>query len=59
MKLLAKISSKCCNSDYNNWLHIFIIALAIFILGVQVGIKQGRTLQIQDLELDYGIKISN
>lgn len=39
--------------------HIFIIALAIFILGVQVGITHGRKLQLEDLELDYGIIIPN
>lgn len=52
-----KISDKCENFDH--WLHIFIIALTIFILGVQVGIKQGRNLQLQDLEEDYGITITN
>lgn len=41
------------------WFHIFIIALAIFILGVQIGIAHGRKLQLEDLELDYGIVIPN
>lgn len=40
-------------------LHIFIIALAIFILGVQVGIKHGRELQIEDLKIEYGYYISD
>lgn len=39
--------------------YIFIICLAIFILGVQVGIKKGRYLQKQDLEIEYGIIISD
>lgn len=29
--------------------NIFIIALAIFILGVQIGIKHGRELQLDDM----------
>lgn len=34
--------------------YIFLIALAIFILGVQVGIKHGRELQIEDMRIKYG-----
>ena len=34
-------------------LHIFIVALAIFILGVQLGIKHGRELQLEDLKVKY------
>ena len=30
-------------------LYIFLIALAIFILGVQIGIKHGRELQLEDM----------
>lgn len=37
------------------WLHIFLIALAIFILGVQVGIKHGRTLEREDIYIEHGI----
>ena len=40
-------------------LHIFLIALAIFILGVQVGIKHGRELQKQDWEIEYGYNFSD
>ena len=36
------------------WLNIFIIALAIFILGVQIGIKHGRELQTEDFKIKYG-----
>ena len=39
-------------------LHIFIIALAIFILGVQLGIKHGRELQLEDLKVRYGYDFS-
>ena len=34
--------------------YYFIIALAIFILGVQIGIKHGRDLQIEDFQIQYG-----
>ncbi len=40
-------------------LHIFIIALAIFILGVQLGIKHGRELQLEDLKVRYGYELSD
>ena len=35
-------------------LYVFLIALAIFILGVQVGIKHGRALQLDDMRIKYG-----
>ena len=34
--------------------YIFLIALAIFIFGVQVGIKHGRALELEDLSIKYG-----
>ena len=34
--------------------YVFLIALAIFILGVQIGIKHGRTLELDDLRNKYG-----
>ena len=34
--------------------YTFIIALAIFIFGVQIGIKQGRELQKEDCRIEYG-----
>lgn len=40
-------------------LHIFIITLAIFILGVQIGIKHGRELQLEDLNIKYGYDFSD
>ena len=40
-------------------LHIFIIALAIIILGVQLGIKHGRELQLEDLKVRYGYDFSD
>jgi hypothetical protein len=40
-------------------LHIFIVALAIFILGVQLGIKHGRELQLEDLKVRYGYEFSD
>ena len=40
-------------------LHIFIVALAIFILGVQLGIKHGRELQLEDLKVRYGYDLSD
>ena len=36
------------------YFYVFLIALAIFILGVQVGIKHGRTLELEDLSIKYG-----
>lgn len=41
------------------YLHIFIIALTIFILGVQLGIKQGRTLEREDILNNYDYCISD
>lgn len=41
------------------WLHIFLIALAIFILGVQIGIKHGRELQLEDMRIKYGYDFSD
>lgn len=31
------------------YFYVFLIALAIFILGVQIGIKHGRALELDDL----------
>ncbi len=39
-----------CEKIFN----IFLIALIIFIIGVQIGIHHGRELQLQDLEVKYG-----
>lgn len=39
--------------DYTAF-YIFLIALAIFILGVQIGIKHGRELQLEDMRIKYG-----
>lgn len=39
--------------------YIFLIALAIFILGVQLGIKHGRELQLEELGFEYGYSISD
>ena len=39
--------------------YIFLIALAIFILGVQVGIKHGRELQLEDMQIKYGYDFSD
>jgi hypothetical protein len=40
-------------------LHILIITLAIFILGVQIGIKHGRNLQTEDLKIKYGYNFTD
>ena len=40
--------------DADNVMIIFMILLAIFILGVQIGIKHGRDLQIQEFKERYG-----
>ena len=34
--------------------YVFLIALAIFIFGVQVGTKHGRALELEDLGIKYG-----
>lgn len=34
-------------------LYVFLISLSIFILGVQIGIKQGRTLQLEEIRIEY------
>lgn len=41
------------------YLYIFLIALAIFILGVQIGIKHGRDLQLEDMRIKYGYDFTN
>ncbi len=38
---------------------ILIIALAIFILGVQIGIKHGRELQLEDIRIEYGYNFAD
>lgn len=43
------MNGKKFQPDTSLWLHIFLIALAIFILGVQIGIKHGRELQLEDM----------
>ena len=44
--------------DYTAF-YIFLISLAIFILGVQVGIKHGRELQLEDIKIEYGYDFSD
>ena len=39
--------------------YVFLIALAIFILGVQIGIKHGRDLQKEDICIEYGYCLPN
>ena len=39
--------------------YIFLIALAIFILGVQVGIKKGRALELENQRIEYGYYIAD
>ena len=39
--------------------YIIIIALAIFIFGVQLGIKQGRTLQLEEIRIEYDYNFPN
>jgi len=41
------------------YLYIFLIALLIFILGVQLGIKQGRALELDDLRIKYGYEFTD
>ena len=45
--------------DSSLWLNIFLIAVAIFILGVQIGIKHGRELQLDDMRIKYGYDFSD
>ena len=40
-------------------LNIFIIALVIFIFGVQLGIKHGRELQLDEIRVNCDYDISN
>ena len=42
-----------------HFLYVFLIILAIFIFGVQIGIKQGRNLEIEDLRIKYDYLCSN
>lgn len=45
--------------DKDTVLILLVIALAIFILGVQVGIRHGRELQTEDFKEQYGYYISD
>lgn len=38
---------------------VVLVALVIFIAGVQIGIKHGRTLELEDLRIDYGYCFPN
>ena len=38
---------------FERFLYIFLIVLGIFVAGVQVGIHQGRELQIQEIQEQY------
>lgn len=40
-------------------LYVFLISLSIFILGVQIGIKQGRTLQLEEIRIEYDYNFPN
>ena len=54
---MQNLIGKLLNCD--SMLFIFTIALSIFILGVQIGIKHGRELQLEDIRIEYGINFSN
>lgn len=54
MKIKNTDSNKVIFRLTETGFYIFMIALAIFILGVQVGIKHGRTLELEDLSIKYG-----
>jgi len=41
------------------YFYVFLIALAIFIAGIQIGIKHGRVLELDDLRIKYGYYLSN
>lgn len=41
------------------YFYIFLIVLAIFIIGVQIGIKHGRELQIKEIKVQYGYDFIN
>lgn len=45
--------------DFDSILVIAIIILCIFVCGVQVGIKHGRNLQLQEMYLEYGYTKTN
>ena len=47
------------NNRFEKILHIFLIALTIFILGIQIGIVHGRKLQTEDLIIKYGYNFTN
>ncbi len=63
MKKIKKSKSSSAGSVFDSdpkfekALYYFVIALAIFILGVQIGIKHGRDLQIEDFQIQYGYNI--
>ena len=46
-------------TKFEKYLYTFLIILGIFIAGVQVGIKHGRELQLEDIKIEYGYDFSN
>lgn len=53
------MNGKRFRPNYLTCYYFFIIALAIFILGVQIGIKHGRTLQLDEIRIEYGDNFTN
>lgn len=53
------MSGKKFRPDYLTCYYILVIALAIFILGVQIDIKHGRELQLDELRIEYGDIFTN
>lgn len=46
-------------TKYEKQFYIFLMALVIFIIGLQIGIKHGRELQLEEMGVNYGFFISN
>ena len=53
------MSGKKFRPDYLTCYYILVIVLAIFILGVQIGIKHGRELQLDEIRIEYGDIFTN
>jgi len=57
--LVDKLTGKPKFQPGETTFYVFLIALAIFIFGVQIGIKHGRTLELEDLSIKYGINFTD
>ncbi len=47
------------NEKQEKFFHIILVALAIFLLGVQIGIRQGIKLERERININYDYEAAN